>query len=121
MGQIFWRYTNDKSVLYDISVYHGDQSGHVLIYCGYKIITIDFAVKRDKDYSFLIDDELFSLKIIYEGKKPTYRLFNQDTMKVIDVFTLNDGRTKSRKYVMYGLLMGFLILVVLMISLSIIY
>lgn len=78
-------------------------------------------MKKDKEYSFLIDDELFSLKIIFEGKKPTYRLFNEDTRKEIDVFTLNDARAKSRRYILYGLLLGFLILVVLMISLSTIY
>lgn len=74
--QVFWTYEDDFQQSYSVGLYHGDNSGHVLIYCGKEIIKIDFHVQLPKSYSFYLGNELFELKIHFDGNRRVYGLRN---------------------------------------------
>lgn len=59
---------------YDIGLYHGDLSGHLLVHCNFKILLIDFSVKEPRNYSFFIEDELCELSIVRNGERFGYGL-----------------------------------------------
>jgi|JI7StandDraft_1071085.scaffolds.fasta_scaffold00758_13 hypothetical protein len=83
MAQHSWIYKNKVGIDYELSIYHGDKSGHVLIYSNQAIICIDFAVKNDKIFSFMLGEELFELSFMLEKGLPLYKLINKDTNKTI--------------------------------------
>jgi hypothetical protein len=84
--QVFWTYEDDFQQSYSVGLYHGDNSGHVLVYCGKEIIKIDFHVHLPQTYSFYLGNELFELKIHFDGDRRSYRLWNlnRDTEIVAD-------------------------------------
>ena len=49
-----------------MGLYHGDQSGHVMIHCNLRVVQIDFSVKETKKYSFFIEDELCEISLYKE-------------------------------------------------------
>ncbi len=55
-------------------MYHGSDSGHVMVHCNNKVILIDFNVLRPKTYHFFIEDELCELAIEQEGSGYSYDL-----------------------------------------------
>lgn len=63
MAQIDWMVTGNRGSRFRIGLYHGDQSGHVLMYCNNRIVTIDFGVLSEKTYTLFIDDELCEVSI----------------------------------------------------------
>jgi hypothetical protein len=63
MAQIDWMVTGNRGSRFRIGLYHGDQSGHVLMYCNNRIITIDFGVLSAKTYTLFLDDELCEVHI----------------------------------------------------------
>jgi hypothetical protein len=93
MAQKSWYYQNPSGVDYHVSIYHGDKSGHVLIYSDAIIITVDFMVKSDKVYSFMLGDELFDLKLYYVENKSDYILLQNDTQIVVTNPGLNNYPT----------------------------
>ncbi len=63
MSQIRWTYVDDYGRRYKVGLYHGDRSGHLMIYCNSRILVIDFHVRDTKKYSFFINDELFDIHV----------------------------------------------------------
>ena len=63
MAQIDWMVTGNRGSRFRIGLYHGDQSGHVLMYCNNRIVTIDFGVLSEKTYTLFLDDELCEVSI----------------------------------------------------------
>jgi hypothetical protein len=63
-------YLGDNGRQYNVGLFHGDRTGHLMVMCNARIVLIDFSVKQAKDYSFFIDDELFELSV--EGKPGHY-------------------------------------------------
>ncbi len=82
MAQHLWYYKNEYGPDYEIGLYHGDKSGHVMIYVGQKIVKIDFSVFDNKNYHFQLGSELFNLAIIF-GQKNKYVLINENTGKAV--------------------------------------
>lgn len=70
MAQFNWLYLGDNGRRYNVGVFHGDRTGHLMVMCNARIVLIDFSVRQAKDYSFFIDDELFELSV--EGKPGGY-------------------------------------------------
>ena len=46
-----------------IDMYHGEDSGHLIIFVNSEIILINFHQKEDKSYNFIIDRQVLELKI----------------------------------------------------------
>lgn len=66
MAQIGWVYLDDRGGRHRVGLYHGDQSGHVMIHCNLRVVQIDFSVKDTKMYSFFIEDELCEIYLVKE-------------------------------------------------------
>ncbi|SRR6056297_478290 len=63
MAQTNWTYHGASGRTHHIGLYHGDDSGHVIIYCNNNILTIDFDVKEPKSYSFYLEHDLCELSV----------------------------------------------------------
>lgn len=63
MAQSNWTYHGASGRSYHVGLYHGDDSGHVIIYCNNNILTIDFEVNEDKSYSFYLEHDLCELSL----------------------------------------------------------
>ncbi len=111
MPQIFWKYKNVSGTDYDINLYHGDISRHVIVYIGQEIIKIDFSVLGDKEYSFMLGEELFKLSIEYIKGKTNYTLVNVGKEQKILPFgasrTINKQRTIE-------LIIGFVVFIIIL-------
>lgn len=70
MAQFNWLYLGENGRKYNVGLFHGDRTGHLMVMCNARIVLIDFGVQQAKDYSFFIDDELFELSV--EGKPGAY-------------------------------------------------
>ena len=71
MSQMSWTYIADDGARYDVGLFHGDSTGHLLVYCNARIVVIDFSVLASKNYSFFINDELFYEDITWSLRKRT--------------------------------------------------
>lgn len=58
MAQMSWVYLDNQGGRHRVGLYHGDQSGHLVIHCNMRVVQIDFSIKETKTYSFFIEDEL---------------------------------------------------------------
>ncbi len=63
MSQANWTYCNKLGQLHKIGLYHGDDSGHVVLYCNSQIVTIDFSVTNQKTYTFYINNDLCEVSL----------------------------------------------------------
>jgi hypothetical protein len=63
MPQQSWTYLNKIGQQFDIGLYHGLKSGHVIVYCNKSIVLIDFTIKETKKYSFFIGEEFLELDL----------------------------------------------------------
>ena len=55
--------TGNRGESYRLGLFHGDNTGHVLVHCNTRIMLIDFSVRQSKTYSFFLGDELCELSI----------------------------------------------------------
>ena len=90
MAQQVWSYTNAVGFTYSVGIYHGNESGHVLIYADKAIIVIDFSVKSDKIYSFYLDDDFFELGINFIKDEVLFTFQNMTNNITINNFEQND-------------------------------
>lgn len=67
MAQQQWTVPGYGGIPYKVGLYHGERTGHLLVHCNNKIMIIDFGVKEDKHFSFMLGEELYELDIV---KKP---------------------------------------------------
>ncbi len=66
MAQMNWIYLDDAGNRHKVGLYHGDRSGHVVIYCNLKVVQVDFSVKTTQVYSFFIEDEFCEIHVVKE-------------------------------------------------------
>ncbi|MGI9158469.1 MAG: hypothetical protein ACR2K1_01820 [Saprospiraceae bacterium] len=74
MAQINWVLLDYQDRPHRVGLYHGDQSGHVLIHCEMRVIKIDFSVLESKTYTFFLEEELCELRIVKEKTGFSYEL-----------------------------------------------
>jgi hypothetical protein len=66
MAQMNWVYLDNAGKSHRVGMYHGNKTGHVLIYCDLKVVQVDFSVKETTYYSFFIEEELCEVHIVRE-------------------------------------------------------
>lgn len=66
MAQLGWVYLDPQGGQHRVGLFHGDNTGHLLIHCNMRVIQIDFSVKESRSYSFFIEDELCQISIYKE-------------------------------------------------------
>ena len=112
MAQHSWIYKNKVGIDYEVSMYHGDKSGHVLIYSNQAIIKIDFSVKTAKNFSFILGEELFELSFKLANGLPEYTLKNVDTNKTISIIETKNYPKRHIKLAI-GLVLTLCILMII--------
>jgi hypothetical protein len=110
MSQMTWTYIADDGSRHKVGLFHGDNTGHLLVYCNARIVVIDFGVQTSRNYSFFINDELCDLSV--EEKEGKF-LYGFRTDQVTDT-PRNRGRRKMiRTEVKQSLLIGFIFFLVI--------
>lgn len=72
MSQFTWTYIADNGYRHRVGLFHGDNTGHLMIYCNMRIVVIDFNVTATKNYSFFIEDELCDIAVEEQDGKFAY-------------------------------------------------
>lgn len=63
MPQLAWTVLTHNGKQYQLGLYHGDVSGHVVIHSEGKAIIADFSVLESRTYSFFLEDDLCEVRI----------------------------------------------------------
>lgn len=102
MSQVHWIYKDKNNRCHEVSIYHGDTSGHVLLYCNTSIVKIDFGVHDSKNYAFMIDDQLFQLDVLKKSKnKFEYQLSNIEKSEIVPVDRITANHERRAKNIIF--------------------
>ncbi len=63
MAQIAWNVRASNGILFAVGLFHGDETGHVMLYCNNQVVQVDFSVQSSKSYSLLLNEELCAIHI----------------------------------------------------------
>lgn len=63
MAQQVWNMTDISGEEYTLGLYHGEESGNLMVYLNNSIMIIDFKILGDKSYHFYLGNEFMHLKI----------------------------------------------------------
>jgi len=66
-------------------MYHGEESGHLIIFVNGQIIQIEFNQTDEKIFSFIIDSQVIELAINKENGQYSYEVTPQRPPTVVDV------------------------------------
>ena len=78
---------------FEIGLYHGDDSGHVLMHVNGEPMIIDFSIKDAKEYSFYVGPQLFNLHFEKSSEQFIYNLVRDEETPT----QLNVARKKSEQ------------------------
>lgn len=107
MGQFNWTYLGDNGKKFDVGLFHGARTGHLLIHCNKKVVQIDFNVRDSKTYSFFIEEELCEIEIERKENKFSYEFhINQQ----VDTPRNRERKKREKKYWKQSLIFFGLIL-----------
>ena len=56
-----------------LGLYHGEDSGNVVIYHNSNVLLIDFKVHQPKSYSFMVNENLVKFDVVKNGGKYDYK------------------------------------------------
>lgn len=94
-----------------MGVYHGPQSGHLVVHCNSRVLLIDFHVLQAKTYSFLIDNQLCELRIAAKDGHYDYVLDLNDPP---DPLAGTEQVDRRQNYYALGTLLAFFIVIYLL-------
>lgn len=78
MAQQQWTIPGFGGQQYAIGMYHGEDSGHLMVHCNGSVLLIDFGVKESKSFSFFLGEELYELNITKEADQYSYHLAHNE-------------------------------------------
>jgi len=67
MPQHAWSITGPQGNTYNLGLFHGETTHHVVVHCNNRVVAIDFGVKESKTYSLFLDQELCEVTIDHTG------------------------------------------------------
>lgn len=67
MAQHAWSITGHQGNTYNLGLFHGETTHHVVVHCNNRVVAIDFGVKESKTYSLFLDQELCEVTIDHTG------------------------------------------------------
>lgn len=94
LAQFQWRVLGNRGTYFHIGVYHGVDSGHLVVYCNSKVLLVDFGVKEPRQYPFFLDEELYELHIVQNGRAYGYQLVHNGEIDS----PINRKKQADRKY-----------------------
>lgn len=74
MCETRWTFYEPASGTNVIGLYHGTDSGHVIVYLNSKVMLIDFLIKESKSYSIYINDYLVEIRLIKDFQSFEYKM-----------------------------------------------
>lgn len=77
MAQLNWTYYSLTGKPYSIDMYHGDDSGHLMLFVNSEVVLIDFKQKKANTYNFFIENQLIELAIEKDSKTYDYTITPQ--------------------------------------------
>lgn len=72
MGQQRWTYYDASYGTQVIGLYHGEESGHVVVYLNSNVVIIDFSVLRSKTYTIIVNEKPIKVCIEKVGEEYEY-------------------------------------------------
>ena len=72
MSQFNWTYLAPSGKKHHVGLFHGENTGHVMIYCNSKVVLVDFKVRETKSYSIFIEEELCEIGIERKADRFVY-------------------------------------------------
>ncbi|MEL7119571.1 MAG: hypothetical protein AAFO07_09025 [Bacteroidota bacterium] len=114
MPQQNWTYISGSGHRYNVGLYHGNPSGHVVVHCNNQVTLIDFNVNDTKAYSFFIEEELLELKINKEENQFQYDFIVSEKKEAPKQ---KERELQEEDYFKYGLaILGVIIFVIIIFS-----
>jgi hypothetical protein len=101
VSQYNWTYVGGGGRNYNVTLFHGKRTGHVLILLNAQVIQIDFGVRESKTYSFFIEDEFCQVHLERRGEE-MYYFFEID--KKVDTPRNRERRKRDRRHLVQTLL-----------------
>ncbi len=98
-----WKYVSSEGRTYYVGLFHGEETGHLLIYCGSNIVHMDFSVLQASTFSFLIDDDLCEVVVEPAKKGFSYQFFaNREK----EAARQEERKVRDRKYLKQTIIFG---------------
>jgi hypothetical protein len=63
LAQLNWTYVADSGKHFNVGLFHGPNTGHLMVHCNQQVVLVDFNVLDSKSYPLFLDDELFALRV----------------------------------------------------------
>lgn len=95
MSQFNWTYLAPSGKKHQVGLFHGDRTGHVMIYCDLKVVLVDFKVRESKSYSIFIEEELCEINI--ERQKDRF-VYGFDINKEVDTPLNRERKATNKKH-----------------------
>ncbi len=73
MSQCRWTFYDPIQGTQTLGLYHGDESGHVMIYLNEQVVLIDFMVHQSKSYSIMVNQAMVKLNLNKSGTGFNYQ------------------------------------------------
>ncbi len=73
MSEFRCTYYDSSQGIQTLGLYHGQDSGNVVIYHNFNVVSIDFKVHQPKSYSFMVNENLVKLNVVKENGKFDYK------------------------------------------------
>lgn len=67
MPQHAWNITGYNGAQYNLGLFHGEDTHHVVVHCNNRVVAIDFNVVESKTYTIFLDQELCEVSIDHTG------------------------------------------------------
>jgi hypothetical protein len=103
-----WTVLDDSGHRHKVGLYHGNKSGHLMVYCNMRVLLIDFNVLNTKKYSFFINDELCDLHIQRTNGRFAYGLEidrKTNTPKNLKLKEIERANTTKAVAILFGVIL----------------
>ena len=74
MSETRCTYYDPVQGIQQLGLYHGTDSGNVVIYHNHSVLVVDFMVHKSKSYSFMINQQLVKFNVLKENGKFDYKI-----------------------------------------------
>jgi len=111
LAQLNWNVCSHAGRQYAIGVYHGPETGHLVVHCNATVMIIDFNVVQAKSYSFMLDDNLCELSILPKGDTYDYVL---DLNQPVDIPEPSPAKNQRYQYYALGAAVVFFLTIYLL-------
>lgn len=95
LAQCNWIYVSDTGKRYNVGLFHGSNTGHLLVHCNSRIMLIDFNVLQSSTYSFFLEEELCELQI---ERKENQFFYTFHLNKKVDTPLNRERKAEEKKH-----------------------